>query len=134
MDDIKNIIAGRGWFVISATQEELGAHDAPANLAATRYLQNYLDVAGFTFVPCCGVYRGAPQGSSFFVIADEELGRTLCGVLGQESILTPDGLIDADGNPLARRVGDRFGEEAAASEFYSVFRNGLFWSADLEFI
>ena len=132
--DLKDIISNRGWFVISATQEELGAHDDLANLAATLRLSQQLDALDLSYVPCEGVYRGVAQGCSFLVLADEAVGRDLCAGYRQESILTPDGLIDADGNLLARRTGDRFDEEALSSEFYSVFRNGLFWSADLEFI
>ena len=132
--NLKDIISNRGWFVISATQEELGAHDDLANLAATLRLSQQLDALDLSYVPCAGVYRGVDQGTSFLVIGDEAVGRDLCRRYRQESILTPAGLIDADGNLIARRVGDRFDEEALSSEFYSVFRNGLFWSADLEFI
>ena len=133
MDAIKNIIAGRGWFVISATREELGAHDAPANLAATRDLLRYLDEMELPFVPCDGIYRGVPQGRSFLVIANGHVGRYLCRAFRQESILTADGLVNGGGDLLAKRVGDRFGDEAEASDFYSVFGGGLRWSADLEF-
>lgn len=134
MDDIKNIIAGRGWFVISATREELGAHDAPANLDARLNLLYHLDMLDLPFIPCTGVYRGVEQGRSFLVLADEPTGRQLRALYRQESILTPDGLVGAKGRLIARRVGDRWGAEATAADFFSAFRNGLRWSAELEFI
>ena len=131
--DIKDILQRRGWFVISATRESAGPHDHYENQWATRQLVHHLDALDLAFLPCDGVYRGVEQGRSFLVFGPYDTGRQLCRIYDQESILTPDGLVDRHGNLLAQRVGDLFDEEAENADFFSRFADGTKWSAALSF-
>jgi broad specificity phosphatase PhoE len=123
------------WAVLTATQESLGAGTDKVNQEANRRLEKELKAAGFNPIPVKGNYKGVDQGMNYLVTGmtpDEAVawGRKF----GQESVLTPRGLLYGDGSlspaiPEETTIGDR----AKKQDFYSQIEGGPAFSMGIDF-
>jgi hypothetical protein len=124
-----------GWTVITATQEALGAGTDKVNVEANHALAKELRSAGYEFTAVHGKYKGVDQGVSYLVTGIEpEAALELGQRYRQESILTKDGLVYADGthnpvDPAATFVGDLAKEQ----DFYSQIEGGPAFSLGIDF-
>jgi hypothetical protein len=83
------------WCIITATVEAEGAHDCPANIAATNRLWSTLADRGYDYVMVGGQWAGVDQGVSFLVfdispVVSLSLGRDF----RQDSVVTDRGLVE----------------------------------------
>jgi hypothetical protein len=124
-----------GWTILTATQEKLGDHTAPANVEANAKLRQELTERGFPFTEVAGKYLGVDQGTNFLVTGISERSAVALGKkYKQESVLTHRGLVYQDGsispvNPRNTLVGP----EAVKQDFHSVLPDGTPFMLGLDF-
>jgi hypothetical protein len=126
-----------GWYIITATQDDLGAWDAPVNVEANDALLARLRREGADFRIVDGVYEGNNQGTNFMVLGTEEDGRKLGMELKQDTVITYRGLVGSKtgkARTLTPATGVIIGEAALKEKYYSKFRDdGRAFSLILDF-
>jgi len=119
-------IAKPNWAGMTATQELNGPHDNEANTKANAELEHELTKSGYPFMEVGGKYKGIEQGKGFLIspIAEPD-ALSLARKYGQESIITPRGMLYTDGT-LAPVVpeGLKVGREAEQQDFYATQLDG----------
>lgn len=133
--NIATALTKPGWTVLTATQEALGKGTDEVNVKANDTLAAELAEAGYDHVPVNGSYKGVDQGLNFLITGispDEalELGKKY----KQESVLTNEGLVYADGtrNPVDR-AATFIGDLAKEQDFYSQIEDGPAFSLGIDF-
>jgi hypothetical protein len=124
-----------GWTILTATQEKLGDHTAPANVEANAKLRQELTERGFPFTEVAGKYLGVDQGTNFLVTGISERSAVALGKkYKQESVLTHRGLVYQDGSisPVNSR-NTLVGPEAAKQDFHSILPDGTPFMLGLDF-
>ena len=129
--NISELLTGKGWFVITA---DVAGRAPVLNDHAYTCLERQLDRLPFAFVPVTGVYRGEAAERGFLVFGDANTARALCVAYDQESVLTPDGLVNANGWVIAPAVPSEtvFGPAAAQRDYYTILPGGPEWSMGLD--
>lgn len=124
-----------GWALLTATQESRGAGTDEVNKTANENLEKALIADGFNPIPTKGLYKGVDQGANFIVPGmTPEQAKEWGTKYGQESVLTPDGLLYQDGsiNP-AKHDETVIGPEAKKQDFYSQVEGGPAFSMGIDF-
>lgn len=133
-DTLETALAKPNWTIFTATQEALGKGTDKVNELANDNLEKALIADGYNPVPVSGSYKGIDQGKNFLVTGmtpDEALdwGRRY----KQESVLTPNGLLYADGSiqpPDATQT--KIGPEAEKQDYFSRVEGGPAFSLGFE--
>jgi hypothetical protein len=130
-----NILQGKHWAIITATQETLGAHNSPANEAANADLAAELNLRGHVYTPISGVWNGVEQGLSFLlhVISCTE-AMHLAYLYNQDCVVFPRGLVYLAGDftPFTGRL--LFGADAESQPGYSRFADGTAFAFETELL
>lgn len=134
-ETLKDALESPGWAIITATQEAIGPWTDPKNIAANEALESDLNDKGYEYLPIAGTYKGEAQGKNFLVTGISTYDAQALGKkYGQESVLTPKGLLYGNGTITPSRPEDTaIGKQAAAEDFYSTLPNGMHFSIPLDF-
>ena len=108
---------------------------ADRNTTENARMQQQLDAQGIPYVVVEGMYKGAADGTSFLIFADEAVVFDLGRAYGQESVLTSNGLtFTQEPQPNIRPTGAvQVGAEAQGQDFFSVLPSGQSVSMALDF-
>ena len=130
-------VAKDGWSILTATQEAIGDHDHPQNIAANEDLLSHLEETGVPFIEVTGMYLGTPQGKSFLILSNEDAAVGLGKRFNQDSVLTVRGFVYSDpSTPITPSTGViSAGPEALKEENYTdvagqPFAMGLDFGSD----
>ena len=125
-DTIETALAKPNWMILSGTQEAQGPHDSTKNLDNNERLYNELVQAGHVPIEVSGSYKGVDQGRNFLVTGVSPHEADAWGKrFNQESVLTPQGLVFADGSvqpPDASKT--KIGKAAEKEDYFSRVENG----------
>lgn len=123
------------WAILTATKEAVGPGTHPDNVAANEQLRKELVENGYSPLDVSGSYKGVDQGKNFLVpdMAPEEASRW-GNKYGQESVLTPQGLLYGDGtvNPV-KPDETVVGKKAEEQDFHSRVEGGPAFSMGIDF-
>jgi hypothetical protein len=122
------------WAIFTATKEDLGPGTNEHNELRNENLEKALVADGFTPTEVSGNYKGVDQGKSFLVPNMTPEQATAWGnKYGQESVLTPHGILYGDGtiNP-ADHSKTVVGPEAEKQDFYSKLKDGPAFSMGID--
>jgi hypothetical protein len=128
-------LAKPNWAILTGTKESLGSGTDEVNKLANENLEKALIADGFNPIPVKGNYKGVDQGHNFLVpgMAPEE-AQKWGTQYGQESVLTPDGLLYQNGEVNPILPGEhKFGPEAEKQDFHSKIEGGPAFSMGIDF-
>jgi hypothetical protein len=125
-----------GWCILSAFRK---SSTGSQNVFASTALAYLLTAQGYAFDRTVGVYEGEDPEPGYLIICDKAKAIFLGHGLGQESVLTSDGLVYTDNSgrdpvPFDHGHTDLLGAAAEREPFYTHFpTTGVSWSAHLLF-
>jgi broad specificity phosphatase PhoE len=128
-------LAKPNWALFTATKEALGAGTDEVNKLANDNLEKALIADGFNPIPVQDSYKGIDQGKNFLVPGmTREQAQEWGKKYGQESVLTPQGLLYQDGslNPI-KPSENVYGDAAKNQDFYSQIEGGPAFSLGIDF-
>lgn len=126
-------LSKEGWAVVTATQEALGDHQHPLNLEANAALAAELAATNHDVIEVRGKYKGVDQGINYLVIGiAEDQALDMAKRYNQESVLTNNGLIYADGSVVPTVPNSvKVGKDALAEEFHTELPDGTVFAVSL---
>lgn len=134
-DSLPKALHGSQYAILTANKEANGSAMSAANLQANDNLEKALIADGYNPHPVSGAYKGVDQGKNFLVpgMSNEEAVK-YAKQYGQESVLTPHGLMYADGsvNPAVPEK-TIVGAEAKKQDGWSQVAGGPPFSMGIDF-
>jgi hypothetical protein len=124
-----------GWAILTATRENLNPEfKERLNKRANERLSADLNRNNIPFIEIGGVYKGEDQGVSFMILSDKNDAMRLGKLLGQESVLTNEGLLYTQrvqpNTPLTGKV--TLNRNARKEMFYSYTQDGRAFSTEID--
>jgi hypothetical protein len=130
-----SIFKKSGWAILTATRENLNPEfKERLNKRANERLSADLNRNNIPFIEIGGVYKGEDQGVSFMILSDKNDAMRLGKLLGQESVLTNEGLLYTQrvqpNTPLTGKV--TLNRNARKEMFYSYTQDGRAFSTEID--
>jgi hypothetical protein len=130
-----SIFKKSGWAILTATRENLNPEfKERLNKRANERLSADLNRNNIPFMEIGGVYKGEDQGVSFMILSDKNDAMRLGKLLGQESVLTNEGLLYTQrvqpNTPLTGKVS--LNRNARKEMFYSYTQDGRAFSTEID--
>ncbi len=132
-DTLGDALQRPGWAIVTGTQDKLGAHSTPENVANNAKLRQTLSDRGIPFREVGGKFEGIDQGPNFLIQADEATAHALGNEFLQDSVLTSRGFVHSD-EAITPSVHQNtiIGPEATKQPYYSILDDGTPFAMGLD--